>query len=146
MITSKSRGLLFDVGQAAPLRPLTIDDIKPELVRPGDFIILRTGTMLRNAYASEGYFAEYIEASWELINLLLERKIRFIGLDARGLRQNNEHRQADLLCENNGAYVIENLANTEKLPANRPFCLYAAWFDTGGSGVPCRVCAEIEPD
>ena len=116
-----------------------------DMVRQNDSVLFHTGAMLRNPYASKEYLAEHIEFSWDLITALLEKDIRFMGLDARGLRMNEEHRKADMLCEDSGTFVIENLTNTELLLVNTPFMLYAAWFDSGSSGLPCRVIAEIPP-
>ena len=139
----KSRGLLFDVRSFSNQRPVDIADVPLERVQAGDFVLFHTGALLRNAYASKEYLGEYIEFSWDLITALLEKKIRFIGLDARGLRRNEEHRAADTRCEEAGVFVIENMANTERLPVCAPFTLYVAAFDTGGTGLPCKVTAEL---
>lgn len=139
----KSRALLFDVSAFSARRPVEIGDVPLEPVRQGDSVLFHTGAMLRNPYGSKEYLAGFIEFSWDLLQTLLEKDIRFICLDARGLRMNEEHRKADLLCEESGTFVIENLTNTELLPLNTPFMLYAAWFDSGSSGVPCRLIAEI---
>ena len=106
-------------------------------------MIFHTGALVRHAYGSKGYLEEFFELSHEVIDRLIARRIRFIGLDARGIRGGEEHREADARCERGGVYVIENLAATEHLPACVPFVVYAACFDSGGSGVPCRVIAEI---
>ena len=139
----KSRAVKLDVSEFSRFRPVLADDIAADLIQPGDFVLLHTGAMGRNPYASKAYLDEFIEVSWECITLLLEKRARFIGLDARGLRRNEEHREADTLCERAGTFVIENLANTGALPEKTPFTLYAAWFDTGGTGVPCRAVAEL---
>lgn len=141
----RSRALLFDVSAFSRERPVEARDIPLEMVMPGDFVLFRTGAIQRNPYASRGYLEEYIEFSWELLNSLLAKKIRFIGLDARGLRQNEEHRKADTLCEEAGVFVIENLTNLQMLYAEREFVIYTAWFDGGGTGLPCKVVAEQEP-
>ena len=138
----KSRALLFYLGAFSAQRPVEKEDVPLDMVRQNDSVLFHTGAMLRNPYASRGYLAEHIEFSWDLITALLEKDIRFMGLDARGLRMNEEHRKADMLCEDSGTFVIENLTNTELLPVNTPFMLYAAWFDSGSSGLPCRVIAE----
>ena len=138
----KNRALLFDISDISQQRPVGVDDVPLDSVREGDFILLHTGALLRNPYASKEYLQEYIEISWELINALLEKNIRFIGLDARGLRRNEEHREADTLCERAGTFVIENVASTEQLPTDKPFVVYVAWFDTGGTGLPCKVIAD----
>ena len=140
----KNRALLFDISAFSQQRPVRVNDLPLELLREGDFVLFHTGALLRNPYASKEYLSEYIEFSWELLDALLRKKVRFIGLDARGLRRNEEHRVADTLCEESGAFVIENMANTELLPERRPFTVYAACFDAGGTGLPCRVFAETD--
>lgn len=139
----KSRALLFDVGTFFCERPVESRDIALDLIRAEDFILFRTGALSRNPYASPGYLKEFVEFSCDLLHDLLARKIRFIGLDCRGLRRNGEHREADLLCEKSGVFVIENMAVTKDLPEKSPFTIYAAWFDTDDSGIPCRVVAEL---
>ena len=139
----KSRGLAFDVSAFCHSRPILAGDVSCELLEPGDFAVFHTGALLRNPYGSKAYMGGFIEFSWELIDSLLERRVRFIGLDARGLRMNAEHAEADIRCEKTGAFVIENLANTQQLPFGAPFIVYAASFDTNGTGIPCRVIAEI---
>ena len=139
----KSRGLLFDVSRISTERPVERLDIPLEMIQPGDFVLFHTGAMARHGYGGKAYMAEYIEFSWDLLHAILDRRIRFIGLDARGLRRNEEHRQADIACEEAGAFVIENLMNTGQLSPQVPFTMYTAWFDTGGTGIPCRVTAEF---
>ena len=139
----ESRALLFDISGFSRERPVHSRDVALDTVREGDFILFHTGALLRNTYARKEYMTEFIEFSWEVINALLQRKIRFIGLDARGLREGEEHREADTLCEESGVYVIENIVNTEQLPPGEPFTLYTTWFDTRGTGLPCRLVARV---
>ena len=139
-----SRALLFNVSDFAQHKSVESEDVLLEIIEPGDFIIFHTGAMGRNPYASKAYLDEFIEFSWDLLTSLLEKNIHFIGLDARGLRRNEEHRQADILCEESGTFVIENLNQTELLPYNRAFTIYTSWFDTSGTGIPCKVIAELD--
>ena len=139
----RSRGLMFDVSAFSRTRTVEWEDIPGSLVEPADFVIFRTGALLRNPYGSKGYLEEFFELSHEVIDRLIACRIRFIGLDARGVRRGEEHRKADARCERGGVYVIENITGTEQLPVSVPFVVYTACFDSGGSGVPCRVIAEI---
>lgn len=140
----KSRAILFDISDFSGQRPVKAEDISPELAPENAFLLFRTGALQRNPYASKEYMSEFIEFSWELLESLLTRNIRFIGVDARGLRRNEEHRQVDLFCEKAGTFVIENILNTQLLPEGKPFTLYTAWFDAGGSGLPCKLTAETD--
>jgi kynurenine formamidase len=139
----KSRAVQFPVDGFSANRPVTPEDIPLDRIRGGDFVLFHTGAVKRHRYGSRAYLDAYFELSWEVIDALIDKKIHFIGIDARGIRANREHREADERCERARVYVIENLQNTELLPALEPFVLYAFCFDTGGSGLPCRVIAEV---
>ncbi len=141
---TKSRGVLIDVSAFSQTREVQPDDLPPNFVQRGDFVMFRTGAIRRNPYGSSGYRREHVALAWETIDSLLASGVRFIGIDARAIRPDEDHREADSRCEQSRAYVIENLTNLGALPAGKPFTVYTAWFDLGGSGVPCRVAAEIE--
>jgi kynurenine formamidase len=136
----RSRGLLFDVrGREGEVG---VGDIPLDLAQPGDFILFRTGLLAEHGYASAAYMKAPFALAWELIAALERLRVRFIGVDARGLRNGAEHRQADERCERAGIYVVENMNNLDQLPATTAFTAHAAWFDFGGTGIPCRVLAE----
>jgi kynurenine formamidase len=138
----RSRAVKFDVEAFSSKREVTLEDIPLERIQGGDFVIFHTGGIKRHGYGSRAYLDEYFEISWKAIDWLIKRKIRFIGVDARGIRGNHEHRQADELCEQGGVYVIENMNDTALLPATGAFTAYSFCFDLGSSGLPCRVIAE----
>jgi kynurenine formamidase len=140
----KSRALAFDVRALARDRAVETGDLPLELVRAQDFVLIRTGAMERHGYGSRAYLDEFFELSWAVIEQLAERKVRFIGVDARGIRRNAEHAEADARCERSGIYVIENMTGTEKLPLASPFTIYVMWFDLGGTGIPCRCLASLD--
>ena len=140
---TKSRGVLIDVSAFSRQRETQPGDLPTGLVRAGDFVLFRTGAIRRHAYGSPDYRREHVALSWKTIDSLVESRVRFIGVDARAIRPDEDHRDADSRCEQAGAYVIENLTGLEALPEGVPFTVYTAWFDLGGSGIPCRVTAEI---
>lgn len=139
----KCRGLLFDVRQTAQPGLVMTSDVDTSLVQSGDFVILRSGVIEKYAYGSQEYMTAAFELSWEFIEDLLSRQIRFIGIDSRSIRHDVNHRETDVHCEQAGTYIIENLCNLNKLKAMIPFNVYAAWFDFGGTGIPVRVIAEV---
>lgn len=139
----KSRALVVDL-RARGWDCEYKSDILNNRMQAGDFIIFRTGIMEKYPYGTKDYQKSQPNFSWELIRKLGSSKVHFIGLDARGLRGGEEHAEADRECEAEGIYVIENLTNINKLPLDHFFTIYTAWFDTGGSGIPCRVIAEIQ--
>ncbi|MCA1945661.1 MAG: cyclase family protein [Desulfovibrio sp.] len=140
---SRPRALCFDVRPWSDTREIVREDLPLTLLQPGDAVLFHTGAMARHGYGSAAYLAHPLVLSWEVINELLQRKVRFIGVDAGGLRPGEDHRAVDEHCERGGAYVIENLRQLEDVPVGTAFTLQVAWFDAGGTGLPCRVVAEV---
>jgi Predicted metal-dependent hydrolase len=140
----RSRGLLFDVSGFCGEREVLPGDISLETVQRADFILFRTGYLTAHGYGTPPYMQAFFALSWKLIDALLDKDVHFIGLDARGVRPNEEHKEADSRCERRGVFVIENLNTLEVLPREIPFTAFVMCFDAGGSGVPCRVIAETD--
>lgn len=136
----KSVGVLFDVRNISEVTP---DNIDLELIKPDSFVIFRTGQIEKYTYGDKLYFHNHPQLSNDLIEILCEKGIRFIGIDSPGIRQNEEHEKADILCERNGIYVIENLSNLDKIYA-QSFNVYTMWLDDEVmTGLKCRVVVEI---
>ncbi len=137
----KSEGVLFDVRDIPEVFPEHIDLSR---LCENAFVLFRTGQIEKYAYGEKAYFNPHPQLSHELIHLLWEKKIRFIGLDSPGIRQHQEHEDADRKCEEKGIYVIENLTNLNKLN-EKPMTIYTMWLDDAEkTGLSCRVIAEIE--
>ncbi|MBM6830323.1 cyclase family protein [Anaerotignum lactatifermentans] len=137
----QSRGVLFDVRGIGKVTP---EDISPEKVREGDFVLFRTGRIEEAAYGTPAYGQEHPCLSWEVIRMLTEKKIRFIGIDAEGIRRHGEHQKADCYCEERGVYVIENLSGLSQIHEEE-FRVFAMWLeDEELSGLRCRVVAEVK--
>ncbi|MDY2778032.1 MAG: cyclase family protein [Collinsella sp.] len=137
----KSEGILFDVRDIAEVFPSHIEiDRIPE----NGFVIFRTGQIEKHPYGDRLYFHDHPQLSQELINLLCEKGIRFIGVDCAGIRQHAEHEEADRLCEDDGIYVIENLCNLSQITAES-FTVYTMWLDDEVmTGLKCRVIADTD--
>jgi kynurenine formamidase len=139
------RGRIFDV-RTLRERDIEIVDVDCTRVLPGDFVIVQTGSVAGAAYGSDEYSANHTQLSNSLIKSLVERKVSLIGIDAAGIRRGAEHKPADQYCADNGVFVIENLANLEKLRGSageREFTVYTFPLHLkGASGLPCRVIAE----
>lgn len=136
----KSDGVLFNVVGRDEVQ---ICDVDLEKIKPGSFVLFRTGRIEEHEYGSREYFADHPQLSHELIEKLAESGIRFIGVDCAGIRRGAEHEPADRLCEKNGIYVIENLADLGRIESES-FTVYAAWRNEEGlTGLPCRVIVEI---
>lgn len=116
-------------------------------IRAGDFVLIHTGHLARHAYGTDAYFADHPVVSWPLITALLDRGVSFIGIDGPALRTGgDEHARADRLCEENGAYVVENLANMAVLQEHAPprFAMRVAWIAHGHlTGLPVKVVAVL---
>lgn len=135
----KSSGILFDVRNIAEIHPthINVDQI-PE----NGFVLFRTGQIEKYSYVDKSYYDNHPQLSQDLIRTLCKKKIRFIGVDCAGIRQREEHEEADRFCEKHGIYVIENLCNLERIAENE-FTVYTMWFDDEFmTGLKCRVIVE----
>ncbi|WP_170929039.1 cyclase family protein [Mycobacterium paraense] len=122
--------------------------LRGRLIRPGDFVIFYTGAVEQAGYGTKAYFTDHPQLSWELINLLVQKKVSFIGLDAAGVRRPGEHRVADQMAEEHGTYIIENINNVGELlriAGNEDFTIFTGWTGFRGySGLQCRVIADLQ--
>lgn len=135
----KSRSLVFDVRHTDEVQ---LSDLDLSLIEPGDFVLFRTGQMERYKFGDKEYFTDHPQLADAVIDALLAKKIRFIGIDSPGIRRHAQHEQADRKCEAGGIYVIENLTNLQHLPC-QAFTIYTMWLDDElMTGLKCRVLAE----
>lgn len=126
------------------LSEIHLSDIDLNAIEAGDFVLFRTGQIERYAYGDPAYFENHPQLSHDLIDALLARHIRFIGIDCAGIRQHAEHEPADRFCEQHGVYIIENLTNLSQISAPR-FDIYTMWLgDPNMTGLRCRVIADCE--
>lgn len=137
----KSKGVIFDVRNIVQVSPA---DIKVEHIPKNGFVLFRTGQIEKYPYGDKLYFDNHPQLSQELIHLLCEQKVRFIGVDCAGIRQHVEHEQADRFCEKHGVYVIENLCNLDQI-SGEGFIVYTMWLDDEEmTGLKCRVIIEMD--
>lgn len=140
---TESRGVIFDVSHIVD-RDIEAADIDITKIRAGDFVLLRTGTIERYEYAGKDYSEKFPQVSWELIKIFVEKKVRIIGIDMRGLRKGGEHPKADQFCADNDTFVIENLVNLDKLIGVENFTVHTYPLNIRGfTGIPSRVVAEF---
>lgn len=140
-----SSAIMFDVRDIQD-RDIALSDFEHEKVEPNDFVIFRTGMIDKYQYGSKEYFEEHAQLDDKVIQYLLDKKIRFIGIDAAGIKRGKAHVKADKLCEQNSVYVIENLTNLDKLAeqACTRFKITTLWIELPGkTGLPCRVIANL---
>lgn len=140
----KSEGVLIDVSSFCEKREVLISDVIDKDIPSSSFVLFKTSRISNFSYGSEEYFTNHPQLSADLIDWLIERKIRFIGVDCSGIRQGEEHKRADILCEEHGIYVIENLCNLESIKESK-FTVYTMWIDDPSlTGLKCRVLVETD--
>lgn len=130
-----SRAVLFSCPDK---EEISLADIDLEAVQCGDFVLLHTGWIEKFAYGSKEYFYEHPYCSDELIYALLNKKVRFIGIDCAGIKRHEEHEKFDRICEEKNVYVVENMVNLGKiiLPAQ----IEIIWQDDEVlTGLPCMI-------
>lgn len=136
----KSNGIIFNV---TDIKEVGVNDIDLDQVHENDTIIFRTSHLRKYGYGTDDYFKDHPQLSTELIDALIEKKVRFIGIDAPGIRKGEEHEVYDRKCEKNNVYVIENISSLHLVTS--PHCtIYTMWMDDNiKTGLRCRVIAEV---
>ena len=126
---------------------MTAADINIGEITEYDFVIFHTGYLKEKKYGSPEYFQNHPELADTLITCLINKKVSMIGIDAAGIRKPAEHHRADQYCADNGVFVIDNLANLDKLLAaanGQSFVVHTYPVNYEGlTGLPCRVVAEV---
>lgn len=143
---TERKGKVFDVSHIRG-RNIEPGDINIDEITEHDFVIFHTGYLNEKKYGTPEYFQNHPELSDALITVLVNKKVSLLGIDAAGIRKAAEHSRADRYCADNGVFVIENLANLEKLLTavkGRAFVVHTYPVNyVGLTGLPCRVIAEI---
>jgi kynurenine formamidase len=148
---SETPGVVFDLdGQLGAIehREVLPEDVDLSKVREDDFVVFHTGALDEFGYGNDEYFRlEAPQLSYALIDALIDRKAAFIGVDMGGARKAAEHRQVDEYCAQRGVFIVENLANLERLAREAEDGRFAARIYplnlAGATGLPCRVLAEV---
>ncbi|WP_028855268.1 cyclase family protein [Psychrilyobacter atlanticus] len=108
------RGVVVDVRGIDIIDCERVEKIE---VRKGDFIIFRTGFMEKFGYGTKEYLnlegAPFLTD--EAVNSLIDRGVKFIGIDLHGIQHGRDHRKIDEYTESKGTYVIENMTNLDKI-------------------------------
>ncbi len=139
----RSNGYIFDVSHIEN-REIGLNDIDITKVENDMFVGFWTGLLDKYDYLSQEYIDNETVLSYELINALLEKKVRMIGVDFKGIRKSKEHTPADQLCADHNAFVIENLCNMKEV-TNQKITVHVYPLSIANiSGLPCRVIAEKE--
>ena len=108
------RGVVVDVRD---LNIIDCERVEKIEVRKGDFIIFRTGFMEKFGYGTKEYLnlegAPFLTD--EAVDSLIDRGVKFIGIDLHGIQHGRDHRKIDEYIESKGTYVIENMTNLDKI-------------------------------
>lgn len=108
------RGVVVDVRD---LNIIDCERVEKIEVRKGDFVIFRTGFMEKFGYGTKEYLnlegAPFLTD--EAVDSLIDRGVKFIGIDLHGIQHGRDHRKIDEYTESKGTYVIENMTNLDKI-------------------------------
>ena len=124
-----------------------LTDIDTSLIQEGMFVAFHSHFIENVGYGKSDYFHNHPQLSMDLIQFLVEKKVRIIGVDFAGVRRGKEHTPTDQYCADNGLFIVENLCNLGKVLNGNASCLFHAHTYpmnfAGMTGLPCRVIAEI---
>lgn len=140
------RGLKIDV-RGIYNRPITPADLGEAQPGPADLVAFHTG-WLAQFYGTEYYFKGHPELgqpelSDELVEMLIGIGVGYIAIDGPGAKRPDQHHEVDLHCARHGVYIIEHVANLEKLKA-KDFLAYCFPLNlVGSTGLPVRLLARV---
>ncbi len=140
-----SKAHLIDVSHIGNSE-INLDDtkLKELAIEKGDSVNFRTD-WLEKTFALDpitNYFENHPFLSYETIDFLLEKQVNFIGMDSPGARRGVEHFEVDKYCADHGVFILENVANLDRLSDKEPFTFYCFPAKIcGSSGVTCRALA-----
>lgn len=142
-------GTCIDVSAAAPSTDIEPDTLERAvgdaggLLRPGDALLLHTGTHARVGgtplYASEYPGLSAASAQW-----LIDRQVRVFGVDCPSPdNPSSRTYPVHMMCRREGVTHYENLANLERVIGRRFTFIGLPLLIRGGSGSPVRAIAVL---
>lgn len=118
---------------------LPADEYFNNLDIKGKALVLYTGNMATNDYATKDFFMFDMKLNWDSLAALLYNHPKFILIDSHGLGMFSQHRLFDMECEKNGCFLImclmlegEEILNIKKLKIEID-------KEMPSTGKPCRV-------
>ncbi|MGB5824380.1 MAG: cyclase family protein [Proteocatella sp.] len=140
----KSRGVIVDCSKYGLDKEIGMESIKDKIINSGDFVIFKTNIGEEHPYGSEAYVKSHHQLSMDLIDCLIGKKVNFIGIDCAGIRRGKEHFEADIKCENNNVYVVENLDLSKLVHYSKEINVYAIWINNPfATGLATRVLIDF---
>jgi len=116
-----------------------IEAVKKIAIQEGDIILFHTG--MSDRYYESKYFDNYPDIPESIVNYLVEKKIKAIGVDMCS-PDHSPWAMHKILLKNN-ILIIENLTNLASL-FGKEFKIYAFPLKVALDGSPVRVVAEIK--
>lgn len=102
-------------------------------------LVLYTGNMVNNGYATKDFFMYDMNLNWDSLEALLYNHPQFILIDSHGLGMFPQHRLFDMECEKKGCFLImclmlqgEDILNVKKLKIEID-------IDMPSTGKPCSI-------
>ena len=103
-------------------------------------LVLYTGNMEHNEYASEEYHATRLFIANEVLDEILAHEPTFILLDSHGMGESGKiHTAMDIKCEKHGCHVIENAQLLPIKGMTEARLSIDVDVNTPSSGKPCKI-------
>lgn len=119
----------------------TLEDVATLPSLHGKALLLFTANMYHHEYGSHSYFSETdTSLEIEVLQRILEKSPQLILIDSYGIGKHGQHHiERDMLCEENGCYVIENIYVTPE--ESKKIQMIHVKFDLNypSTGKPCKV-------
>ena len=118
---------------------LPADDYFKNLDVEGKALVLYTGNMAANGYATRNFFMYDMKLNRDSLNALLHNHPKFILIDSHGLGMFSQNRLFDLECEKNGCLLIMNLALKGEEVLSVKKLKIEVDLNILSTGKPCRI-------
>ncbi len=125
-------------GRGVCINGLNVESVQQATIKEGDIVFLRTGMSER--YGSSTYFTEATPVPESIVEYLIGKKIKMLGVDMGSVDQPPFPVHKRLLTAE--ILIIENLTNLEIL-VGKMFRVHAYPLKLALDGSPVRVIAEL---
>lgn len=128
---------------------ITADDIKKWEeknfeIEKGDAVLLNTNHYKYWEYGNEEYIDKgYVSLSLDLVDYFIEKNVRFVGLESISVDDPDAGTQAHKKLMDNGIFIVENLANLDKIETLRFNTIGTFPGIKGASGTWVRLLALV---
>ena len=127
------RGVYIKSGKSFDL-----EIVKQAAIEEGDIVLFHTG--MSDVYHQADYYESYPALPEDIVNYLVEKKIKMVGVDMCSV--DHEPFPMHKILLSNDVLIIENLTNLGALEGNN-FKIYAFPIKLEMDGAPARVVAEL---